>query len=817
MRGLRLSSPALILALALTLPGLPARAQQAQTPPVPPAAPQGPVGSVAPTPGAPPASGAPAVPPTPAAPAPPPGPPGAGPDRLDFQLKFTDNDKALAPAQPVRPRRDPNAPPGTPPAPAPAAPPVAGGGSAAGSAANLEYKREDYAVLSGEVQLKYQDLDLKADEVEIDLRTKDVIAAGNVILDQGPRRLSGDSLTFNLEAKTGVIKHATGQVTPDYYFSGAEVDKTGPDTYVIKDGVFTSCSQQVPDWSFRVKEAEVEVQGYAHAHHATMRVKKVPVFYMPYILWPVRTERSSGFLIPTIGYSDRRGAELGLAYFQTLGRSYDTTFHLDTYSKEFLGIGDEFRYAPTAGTKGDFIGYYVHDPETGEWRWKVNLNHTTNDLPLGMRAGVTYQQYSDFNFFRDFERDFDTNTLRSINSRAFVTGNWGPHLLNLLLDSRETFVNQQDDTLAQRRLPELEYRLRSTQLGRSPFYLEVDTSAAYLDVNRPSSYQGKYGRFDLFPQLTLPVKTFPWLSLSVTGGERLTYYSDTLNTTQTAFTGDTLTRTFPFASAEIVGPSFSKIFSFHLGELGKFKHIIEPRITYTYQGDIPQRDATAVALFDEVDSQVATNSARVALDNRLLGKPDTETGVAREILFFEVARNYGFDPLQPEQTSADGLTTTTQGPLEFLLRANPTAKISLTASATYDTLFRGIASTGFTGSYAFGPAGSNSLAATWFTSSDPETNTAGSNQMRLSGVLNVPVLNLRFEGQVNYDFQQQLLQLTQIAMTYTSQCYGLRFEFRDFKTGGGEIVSDREIRFSLTLKNVGTFLDLNSRSSTIQP
>jgi hypothetical protein len=57
-------------------------------------------------------------------------------------------------------------------------------------------------------------------------------------------------------------------------------------------------------------------------------------------------------------------------------------------------------------------------------------------------------------------------------------------------------------------------------------------------------------------------------------------------------------------------------------------------------------------------------------------------------------------------------------------------------------------------------------------------------------------------------------------MTYTSQCYALRLEFRDFQpaTGAaGQVVRDREYRFSLSLKNVGTFLDLNSRSSTIQP
>ena len=165
-----------------------------------------------------------------------------------------------------------------------------------------------------------------------------------------------------------------------------------------------------------MREAEVQVEGYAHVHGTSMRAKKLPVLYTPYLLWPVKRERSSGFLVPNIGYSQRKGAELGLAYFQTLGRSYDTTFHLDTYTQGFLGFGNEFRYAPTAGTKGNLIGYSVYDPTTRSWRWKLVLDHTTNDLPNGMRAVVQYQDYSDFNFFRDFERDFDTTPCGS--SRA---------------------------------------------------------------------------------------------------------------------------------------------------------------------------------------------------------------------------------------------------------------------------------------------------------------------------------------------------------------------------------------------------------------
>jgi len=775
MLGNRTTPSALLLALCLALPAV---AQE--TPPA--TTPQGPIEPVAPPapPGAQP-SGAPQTTPAPAAPpAAPAGPPGAGPDRLDFQLKFTS---------------------------------AHGGGSAAGSAANLEYKREDYAVLSGGVQIRYQDIDLKADQAELDLETKIVIALGNVILDQGPRRLTGKSLIFNLETKTGKLADATGQVAPDYYFTGTEVEKTGDDTYMVTDGIFTSCNQTVPDWSFRLRKARVEVEGYAHVQSAAMRVKKLPVFYTPWILWPVKSERSSGLLIPDVGYSDRRGASIGLAYFQTLGRSYDTTFHLDTYAQGFLGLGNELRYHPTAGTKGDLLGYYVYDPEVRDWRWKLELNHTTDDLPRGMRGVVQYSDYSDFNFFRDFERSFDRNTLRFIDSRAFVTGNWGPHLLNAQISSRETFLNL-DNSIEQRRLPEIEYRLRSTRLARTPFYLQLESSLDYFQIDRPGSYSGNYGRADLLPQVTLPVRTFPWLSLSVTGGERVTWYGDSLDATLKSFSGNSLTRTFPVASSEIVGPSFSRIFDWKVGGYGKFKHLVEPRWTYSYQGDID--DQQLIPLFDEVDTPRSTNVGRFALDNRILGKPNTENGAAREVLFFELARNYSFDDTQPLQVSGSNpALNTPEGPVEALLRFNPTDRITLKIEASYNTLFSGISSTGLTGNYGFGSG--NFIGATWFTRSNPETGKSQSNQARLNGALALPGWRMRVEGQLNYDFEQQLMQQKQIVMSYTSQCYGLRLELRDFRAGTGPRTRDKDIRFSLTLKNVGTFLDLNSRSSTIEP
>jgi LPS-assembly protein len=752
-----------------------------------------------------PAAAAPAPPAKPAAPPPPP----VNPDQLQFQLKL--------PPQKGKP-----------------------GGSATGSAASLDYKREDYAVLAGSVHIHYQDIDLQADQAEIDLTSREVIALGNVIVDQGPRRMTGVSATFNLETKTGTLKQATARVAPDYYFSGTEIVKTGDNTYEVTNGIFTSCDQKVPDWSFRLGRARVEMEGYAHMRHVSMRVKSLPVLYLPYVLWPAKTERSSGFLVPNIGYSDRRGAQLGLAYFQTLGRSYDTTIHTDLFSKNFLGLGDEFRYRPSAGTTGDLIGYMVHDteklpdePRNKQRRWKVEWNHDTTDLPWGMRGLVHYLNYSDFNFFRDFERDFDRNTVRFLDSRASATGNWGPNLVNFLLDNRETFVGVGNDTLIQRKLPDVEYRLRSTQVGKSPFYVELDSSAAYLDVSQPGGYAGKYGRFDLFPQVTLPIRSFPWLSLSVTGGERLTWYGDSLRTTTTdtgtttAFQGQAVTRALPYGSAEIVGPSISRIFDLDLGRFGKFKHVIEPRFTYTYQGTYDKQQE--IPQFDEIDTQFASNVGRVALDSRVLGKPKDEKQSAREVLLLEIARSYSFDKTQPllgvaSVGTAGGVVTpgttgtlsSQAGPLEGLLRFNPSDRSNLKLEATYDTLYKRLATTGLTGNYGLPSA--TYAGVTWFTRYETDTGETLGNQIRLNGAFPVIPRKLRFEGQVNYDLQLRLLQQQRYVLTWTSQCYGLVLELRDFRsqTGvPGATQSDKEIRFSLSLKNVGTFLDLTSRSSSI--
>lgn len=691
-------------------------------------------------------------------------------------------------------------------------------GTVTGGAADLEFQREDYAVLTGDVVVEYEDLRLQAERVEIDLQTRQVVASEDVVLDQGPQRLAGDTLTFDLDTKTGTMTEASAYVDPDYYFTGSEISKVGENVYEVTDGVFTACDQEVPDWSFRLGRARVEVEGYARVKHARLNVKKLPIFYTPYIVYPTKRERSAGLLVPNFGYSERRGTYLGMAYFQPIGRSYDTTLFLDGYSEGYVGVGDEFRYRPTEGTVGRFEGYAIQDEEQDEVRWRMELDHESNDLPLGMRGVIDWTEYSDFEFFRDFERDFDRNSIRFEESRAFLTGNWGTHLVNLQVTDRETVSG--DRINSDQRLPSIEYRLRSTPiwttpLWEAPLYLTVDSSLAYLSVDRSATYDARYGRADLFPEVSLPVEPAPWLSLSLTAGHRLTWWEDSLEPDSTvvqetgsAFSGDSLTRSVTTYGAELIGPSLSKVFDAAIGPFARFKHVIEPRFTYSYTADFD--DDREIPSFDGVDRLFSGNVGRWSLTNRLKAKPadEEEGGAAREILTFELSQSYSFDDERPLQRGTEGTgeeavaVDSQAGPLQAVLRFAPTEKTSLRGEWRYSTLFSQLTQSSIAADHRFGLHDVGLRFTTRFRPEDGETLR---NQLRLSTGIAVLPGRLGLRAALDYDLEESNLQEQRYFLDWTSQCYSIRLEYRDFQVG---TLEDTDYRVAFTLKNIGTFLDL---------
>lgn len=668
-----------------------------------------------------------------------------------------------------------------------------------------EWVEETFWFGTGDVQVQYQDITVQCDEMELNLETRQLTARGNVVLEQGPRRFTADELSYDLKTKTGLFINATGSSPPSYYFTSSVAEKLDETHYRLEDATFTTCGEEdPPPWQFKVRKALLEEEGYGRFRGASFRVKGAPIMYLPYIIWPVKTERAAGLLMPSYGYSDRRGAYLGNALFIPIGRSYDTTIYLDAYSKGHLGLGSEWRWAPKEETFGEMTAYTIRNADDDVWQWKVNGKHRQEDF-LGFRLLAEVEDLSDIDFFQEFERSFDQNTRRSLYSYVYLTRSWGPYALNLRSDRRKTFLGSDEITLNQ--LPEVELRVRPTRVGDSSLYWSLISSANYFDVDRGDDLTGSYGRVDLFPELSYTLPGPPWLTITPRIGGRATYYTSSYELSPTgrpvSIEQEATDRTYLAGGVDIVGPSFSRVFNLSGdGSFEKLKHVIEPRFEYSYLSD--EGDTSRIPRFDEVDNTRPTNRVRVTLANLIYGRSSKDLS-ARDLASFELTQEYSFsDPLN----MGEGMESQ-KGPLEAILRVTPSRTITFDGRASYDTLFRNMRSLSVSANYSQSNGYSN---LTWYEAYAPTTGERASSQIRSAigiGSRNGP---FSMDLHLSYDVEKASFQQQRAQLRYRGSCWGLTVEYRDQQLGQ---FPSRDYRIIIDLKDVGQLFEIQGGLSSM--
>lgn len=702
----------------------------------------------------------------------------------------------------------------------------------------VHYEKDVFWEGSEDVEIEYQDVKIRADKGRYDFATKTATLEGNVIIDQGPSRMAGSRATFQLEAKTGRLEDATADLAPTYHIIAEWIEKLGEATYRVHRGIFTACDVPGPAWSFYMSEATVTLDDYARMKNVSFRAGSLPLLYSPYLVWPTKEDRASGLLVPGVGYNGRRGAYVGTTYYWVTGRSTDLTSNLDLYSSGSYGFGEEFRWAPSLESAGIFQGYWIHDkdatvcvpaaeePSGGDGpctmpngsagaftrsalnRWKVKLDHVSDDLPYGFRGVLSVRDYSDDQYLQDIERSFALASARQILSRGFLTKNFGDNSVNFRVERSESFFGT---TVLQERLPSLEFLRRTSRIGASPLFLAFESSLSYLYVDRGTGLpRGSYGRVDLHPTLSLPWKRIPWLSLTAKLGGRWTDYTDSTDDAQTHFVGESFTRRYGEAGLSIVGPSFSRIFDAEIGRFGKFKHVIEPRIDYSYVSEVS--DPARLPTYDEVDLALGQDQVRYAIVNRLLARPaDPAKGSAEEIASLEVSQTHAFRLPQNLLTSSTSFQTVPmkEGPVEAVLRLAPGSILHFDGRMDYDPHASQVTGASATAAVSWG---TNMINATWYASrpvlttpvpeGSPSPNT---DQMRLAAGIDLTKM-FRIDTQLNYDARKGQLLEDRSLLAFKGSCYTVFLEVRQLRLPP---TTRRDYRFVIQLKDIGTLLDVN--------
>jgi len=697
-------------------------------------------------------------------------------------------------------------------------------------------EKEEYAILEGDVKLTYEDIKFTSDKMTYNFKTKDVVAEGHVILDQGTTRLAGDQAVYNLDTQTGTFFHASGSVEPAMYFTGEKMEKISEDTYRLSNGMLTSCDLDSPAWSIHVSRADVTVDDYARMNNVSFRVHQFPILWTPRLIWPTKGDRSQGLLIPRLVLQscDAKsthcfGNRLELGYFVPWGDSVDTTFYADLNNNGYNGFGVDLRYLPNANVKlGEANGYVVRDVAGKKDQWKYSYKHSQDNLPGGFRGVVDVEDFSNLDFFRNYDRDPRLHTLSQIYSSAYLTKNTSRYSFNILSDRRDIILGHTDPAdlsspiVRQRfeQLPSLQFRMYPNRLFGSPIYFSLESSASHLVtnglVNGPSA---DYFRADVFPTVSMQIPSPPWFSIKPQISARETYYTSSLatdsTTTQSSAVDQSLRRAYMQGQVELVGPSFSRIFNESIGNFTRFKHVIEPRFIYVYTTNVTETQKDIIR-FDSVDTPflpVVPNSVEYSLTQRLIGKEKGDGGSAREVLSFSLRQSVSLS--KPFTSSSGGNlpgSSTPPGenkftPLLASLHVNPYQSLTFDASATFGNVSHQLDQISVAGNLSgTGKNADKYMTFSWFSSFTQPGQTAGfnSSQIRVNTGSSIFRDKIRADMQLNYDAHQGVFLEQRYLIGANASCYGLAVEYRRYLVYDPLPRPTNSYGFAVTLKNVGT-------------
>ncbi len=322
--------------------------------------------------------------------------------------------------------------------------------------------------LSGAAQVRRIDAVVKGDAITYAQDTGQLSVRGNGLIMREGSIVKAPSFEYNLVDDSGEVEQ------PDFWF-GATAGAGAADRAEIfnrqhmrlTNAQYTGCPCPDPAWVIRSPQVDLRFDdNEGVARDGVLYFKDVPLLYSPWLSFPLRKERKSGFLLPTYGTSSKSGLDFSLPYYFNLAPNYDATLTPRYLSKRGLQLGGEFRYRGEnyAGIVGGT--YLSKDRQRGFHRWFFSGEHE-QALGGGLRARLALQRASDDDYFRDFSNfglneattDFLTSTAAlSWSGSRYVSASLAATRYQTLQDRTGDYRLPQYD-----KLPEL--RVRAQRYG----------------------------------------------------------------------------------------------------------------------------------------------------------------------------------------------------------------------------------------------------------------------------------------------------------------------------------------------------------------
>ncbi len=297
---------------------------------------------------------------------------------------------------------------------------------------------ETTVTLSGGVIIEQGYRRLRADKATLEPGSKSGNLSGNIVIREPGVLLRGEQATFSAQSGEALVSDSEFVLHEQHIRGTAKILRRDSDGLIfIEEGGLSYCAPGNNDWGLSAETIELDLeQGVGTARGSKLKVKGVPIVYLPWMSFPLDNRRKTGFLWPSVRSESTNGIELSAPIYVNLAPNYDALY-APRYIQE-RGLNNELNlrylgdYAGFWSVGGAYMSkdklYQRQFPlDSNSDRWIGTVKHN-GLLQQRWRSRVDYSKASDVNYIKDLDSSsLDSKRQTALLQRAsmdYLGDNW---------------------------------------------------------------------------------------------------------------------------------------------------------------------------------------------------------------------------------------------------------------------------------------------------------------------------------------------------------------------------------------------------------
>ncbi len=428
----------------------------------------------------------------------------------------------------------------------------------------------------------------------------------SVVFENPDLIIFGESAKLLTKEKTTIIDGADYQILSIPARGTARQIRVENGANIELDEVtYSTCTSVDNSWELSAKKIVINNQsGEGKARNLVLRLKDIPIIYLPYLSFPINDQRKTGLLVPNLGRSSKRGLEISLPYYWNLAPNIDLTTTPTLMAKRGVQLSAELRFLTAIQGGITQIDYLPNDDIYKKDRTYISHRQTIN-LPSNWRMKLNGEYASDNSYFEDLTGTMSstsrTHLLREIQLEHY-SENW---IMEIGMDHYQMIDDSIiDEEKPYRRLPYFNF---SGMWGNKALGLNYALDSEVVFFDKPETISGS--RFHVMPEVSAPlnfngIKITPSMAMDFTK-----YNLHTANDNSHSMSSVSPERAVPIYSLDLTGV-FQKTW-----KNGRYLQTLEPRILRVY---IPYRNQDDFPIFDTIVPDM--NGIQLFRKNRYVGQ-----------------------------------------------------------------------------------------------------------------------------------------------------------------------------------------------------